>query len=333
MIKVAVAGADDPSSRSAKEGVAGLLEMEGKEIVSQLGTALGGLISCELELKGAPCEIAPMKAVVGDTQAAMMRMMVRDGRVIEGRRRDGTLVKMVNPDEVRLEESEEATKHVRRIAYVTPIDIAADLLRLETKLINLFYDHAGIDSTIDPKELFELVLGQVQDMCVRAQEALPDTLIASARIFTETLLSQVKLNGIEDAETRGVDWPVFVQALRDLAGRKPSGGKLNRHGGARVHAAWEPPLNASHGAARQVRMCLRASHAHCMCMCSACALHVHVHVHCVCTACARACALHGVCTACALHAYYMHMHMYMLCMCTACTLHAHCMCCAAGAPR
>ena len=27
-------------------------------------------------------------------------------------------------------------------------------------------------------------------MCVRAQEALPDTLIASARIFTETLLSQ-----------------------------------------------------------------------------------------------------------------------------------------------
>ena len=106
---------------------------------------------------------------------------------------------------------------MRRIASVTPIDIAADLLRLETKLINLFYDHAGIDSTIDPKELFELVLGQVQDMCVRAQEALPDTLIASARIFTETLLSQVKLNGIEDAETRGVDWPVFVQALRDLS--------------------------------------------------------------------------------------------------------------------
>ena len=62
MIKVAVAGADDPSSRSAKEGVAGLLGMEGKEIVSQLGTALGGLISCELELKGAPCEIAPMEA-------------------------------------------------------------------------------------------------------------------------------------------------------------------------------------------------------------------------------------------------------------------------------
>jgi hypothetical protein len=261
--------------------------MEGKDIASQLGTALGGLISCELELKGAPCEIAPMEEVMGDTQAAMMRMMVRDGRVIEGRRRDGTLVKMVNPDEVRLEEDEEATKRVRRIAYVTPIDIAADLLRLETKLINLFYDHAGIDSTIDQKELFELVLGQVQDMCVRAQEALPDTLIASARTFTVTLLSQVKLNGIEDAEARGVDWPTFVQALRDLAARKPSGGKLVRHEGARVHAAWEPPRNASHGAARQVRMCLRAPHVHVLhCVCTACTLHVHVrmHVHCMCCA-------------------------------------------------
>ena len=287
VVKVAVAGADDPSSRSAKEGVARLLEMEGKDIASQLGTALGGLISCELELKGAPCEIAPMEEVMGDTQAAMMRMMVRDGRVIEGRRRDGTLVKMVNPDEVRLEEDEEATKRVRRIAYVTPIDIAADLLRLETKLINLFYDHAGIDSTIDQKELFELVLGQVQDMCVRAQEALPDTLIASARTFTVTLLSQVKLNGIEDAEARGVDWPTFVQALRDLAARKPSGGKLVRHEGARVHAAWEPPRNASHGAARQVRMCLRAPHVHVLhCVCTACTLHVHVrmHVHCMCCA-------------------------------------------------
>ena len=95
-----------------------------------------------------------------------------------------------HPTQVRMEEEQEATKLVRRIATITPVDIAADLLRLETRLINLFYDHAGIDSTIDPKELFELVLGQVQEMCVRAQEALPDTLIASARIFTETLLSQ-----------------------------------------------------------------------------------------------------------------------------------------------
>ena len=82
--------------------MAGLLEMEGAQIVSQLGKvrvrvtvtvrvtvrvrvspypnpnakpnqALGGLISCELELKGDPCEIAPMKEVAGDTQAAMMR--------------------------------------------------------------------------------------------------------------------------------------------------------------------------------------------------------------------------------------------------------------------
>ena len=64
-----------------------------------------------------------------------------------------------------MEEEQEATKLVRRIATITPVDIAADLLRLETRLINLFYDHAGIDSTIDPKELFELVLGQVQEMC------------------------------------------------------------------------------------------------------------------------------------------------------------------------
>ena len=60
VVKVAVAGADSPSARSAKEGVAGLLGMQGKDIVGQLGAALGGLISSELELKRAPCEIAPL---------------------------------------------------------------------------------------------------------------------------------------------------------------------------------------------------------------------------------------------------------------------------------
>ena len=72
---------------------------------------------------------------MGDIQAAMLRMMVRDGRAIEGRRRDGTLVKMVSPDE-------SAWKRGRRSHQA---------------LINLFYDHTGTDPTIDPKELFELV--------------------------------------------------------------------------------------------------------------------------------------------------------------------------------
>eukprot|EP00964_Phaeocystis_antarctica_P116103 scaffold80075_cov27-Phaeocystis_antarctica.AAC.1 len=43
------------------EGLALALTLTpGKDIVSHLGAALGGLISSELELKRAPCEIAPL---------------------------------------------------------------------------------------------------------------------------------------------------------------------------------------------------------------------------------------------------------------------------------
>ena len=103
VVKVAVAGADDPSSRSAKEGVARLLEMEGKDIASQLGTALGGLISCELELKGAPCEIAPMEEVVlqgggaerevPEADAVALQRVAADHRAreAEGAAREATL--------------------------------------------------------------------------------------------------------------------------------------------------------------------------------------------------------------------------------------------------
>ena len=110
---------------------------------------------------------------------------------------------------------------VRRIANVTPIDIAADLLRVESKLVTQFYDHAGIDSTIDPKELFELVLGQVQDMCDRAREAQPDTLICLARTFSETLMSQARLDGL-----RGLSSPRQLElastATRTLSLSPPS---------------------------------------------------------------------------------------------------------------
>ena len=58
------------------------------------------------------------------------------------------------------------------------------------------------------------------------------------------------LNGVDDAEWRGVEWPDFLQALRDLAARRPPRGHDAR---ARVVSAWEPPLSAKHGAARQAR--------------------------------------------------------------------------------
>ena len=41
--------------------------------MSHLGTALGGLISCELELKRAPCEIAPIEAAEREALAAELR--------------------------------------------------------------------------------------------------------------------------------------------------------------------------------------------------------------------------------------------------------------------
>jgi len=58
VVKAAVAGGP-PGSRSAKEAAVALLKMDPAAIVSKLSEALGDLVSSKLELKGAPCEIAP----------------------------------------------------------------------------------------------------------------------------------------------------------------------------------------------------------------------------------------------------------------------------------
>lgn len=72
VLRAAVAGADSPSARSTKEAVAALLGTNSKGIVGKLRAALGGLISCELELKGPPSEIAPMVTEDSDRDVAML---------------------------------------------------------------------------------------------------------------------------------------------------------------------------------------------------------------------------------------------------------------------